>query len=255
MPQLTQTLGPWLKPWDAKYSTVLGHQKDVIFELLDQLPPTRYSNIACHYSVANVLPFFWRGYDLNVQYTYRLTSLGDLDRIWSEMAVNIRTDVRKAEKQLEVREDLEIERFADVNELTFRRQRRSLPYSRDLVYRLDTVLASRGQRRIFFAVDARERVHGALYMVWDDESAYYLMGGSNPEFRNSGVSSLLIWRAIALAAKVTRAFDFEGSMVESIERFFRAFGAVQTPYYRLTRVTRGVRAALAVSRCFFGGHA
>jgi len=32
-------------------------------------------------------------------------------------------------------------------------------------------------------------------------------------------------------------FDFEGTMLESIERFIRGFGAVQKPYFQLTKVT------------------
>ena len=30
-------------------------------------------------------------------------------------------------------------------------------------------------------------------------------------------------------------FDFEGSMLEGVEGFFRSFGGVQTPYFRLSK--------------------
>jgi len=44
---------------------------------------------------------------------------------------------------------------------------------------------------------------------------------------------------------VTDVFDFEGSMLPPVERYFRAFGARQTPYLRVSRTSRRGRAALA----------
>jgi hypothetical protein len=62
------------------------------------------------------------------------------------------------------------------------------------------------------------------------------MGGSDPELRNSGANSLCMWEAIKFASTVTKAFDFEGSMIESVERFFRAFGARQVPYFQISKI-------------------
>ena len=82
-------------------------------------------------------------------------------------------------------------------------------------------------------------------LVWNEHCAYYLMGGGDPELRSSGATSLAMWQAIQFAATVSRIFDFEGSMIEPIERFFRGFGAVQTPYLSLTHV-RSKRVAVAL---------
>ena len=40
--------------------------------------------------------------------------------------------------------------------------------------------------------------------------------------------SLLMWKSIELASEKVDLFDFEGTMKESVERFFRGFGGVQT---------------------------
>jgi hypothetical protein len=71
------------------------------------------------------------------------------------------------------------------------------------------------------------------------------MGGGDPALRNSGATSMVLWQAITFAATVTKRFDFEGSMLEPVERFFRAFGARQTPYFRVTRSGRLMRLAIA----------
>ena len=99
---------------------------------------------------------------------------------------------------------------------------------------------------MLFACDESGRVHAVAYVVWDDAAAYYLMGGGDPELRTSGASSLLMWEAILRARNVTDVFDFEGSMLRPVERFFRAFGGRQIPYLQVSRATRTGRAALAL---------
>lgn len=235
-PKLTPILGPWIKPSGAKYANRLRQEKDVIESLLEQLPRHYYCCIPCHPSVTNLLPFYWAGFGLRVQYTYRLNDLSDPDRVWSGFLTNIRGDVRKAEKALTVRDDLTLDLFLELNAMTFRRQGMALPYSKDLVRRLDRAAVERGQRRILFAADAHDNVHAAAYLVWDEEATYYLISGAHPDLRHSGATSLLMWHAIQHAATVSRCFDFEGSMIEPVERFFRGFGAVQTPCYRAVRM-------------------
>jgi len=74
------------------------------------------------------------------------------------------------------------------------------------------------------------------------------MGGADSELRNSGATSLCMWEAIKHAATVTKRFDFEVSMIEPIERFFRAFGAILMPYFRITKTpSRLLRARQALS--------
>ena len=238
MPPLTQTLGPWLRPSQAKYANQLAEQKDMLTELIQQLPPFDYFAQNFHYSIGNWLPFYWQGFQQTTRYTYMLEDLHDEQALWDGLLPKIRTDIKKAQQrfQLHITSDLDIDVFLDANEQTFLRQGQQLPYSREFVKRLDAACAERKARRMFFAIDAEQRIHAAVYIVWDDHSAYYLMGGADPALRNSGATSLCLWEAIKFASTVTQRFDFEGSMVEAIERFFRAFGAKQTPYFRVTKI-------------------
>jgi hypothetical protein len=91
---------------------------------------------------------------------------------------------------------------------------------------------------MLFAEDASGQVHAAIYVVWDARSAHYLLSGGDPELRSSGANSFLLWNAIRHAATVTPAFDFEGSVLEPVERFFRGFGGRLVPYFRVTKTSR-----------------
>lgn len=237
MPQLTQTLGPWLRPSKAKYAKQLSEQKDLMTELIQKLPRFDYFFQNFHYSITNWLPFYWQGFEQTTRYTYVLENLSDSQKMWDGMLPKIRTDIKKAQNRfgLEIRTDLGVDAFLDMNELTFTRQGMKLPYSRDFVRRLDHACETHNARRVFFAQDKDSRIHAAVYTVWDENSAYYLMGGSDPDMRNSGANSLCMWEAIKFASTVTKKFDFEGSMIEPVERFFRAFGAKQIPYFHITK--------------------
>lgn len=238
MPPLTQSLGPWLRPSEGKYASRLASEKDLMNELINRLPPFDRFSQSFHFSITNWLPFHWRGFSQSTRYTYRLEDLSSTEKLWNELAENVRRAVRKAQKEVSLRADLDTEAFIRLNSLTFARQGMEVPYGPDLVRRLDAACAKEGRRKILFAEDAKGRVHAAVYVIWDEDSAYNLMLGSDPELRGSGASSLVMWEAIQYAATVSKSFDFEGSMIESVERSFRSFGARQVPYSRVSRMSR-----------------
>lgn len=238
---LTKQLGPWIRPSEAKYANALSAEHEAMSELIEQLPAHDRFRQGFAPEVTNSLPFAWAGFDTSVAYTYRLTDLSDLDAVWSSLRENIRREIRKAERQVEVVEDLGLDRFLATSAQTFKRQGLESGLPADVFRRVDDAASSRDARRILFAVDETDRVHAALYMVWDDRVAYYLAGGGDPQLRTSGAMSLLMWRAIQHAAGVSEIFDFEGSMLAPVERFFRAFGARQTPFLIAERLGRRAR--------------
>ena len=242
-PPLTPTLGPWIAPSSAKYAKALSREHQLMEQLIANLPRADIVRQAFHPSVTNWLPFHWAGFDVGIRCTYRLDDLSDLDRVWSGFRENIRKEVHKATRQLEVRDDLGVETLLDLNEKTYARQGLPLPYPRSLVRRVDLACAERDARRTWFAVDADGRIHAAHYFVWDQTSAYSLVSGADPDLRTSGASSLLVWEAIRFSGERGLSLDFEGSIIPSIERFFRAFGARQVPYLYVSRTNARGRAA------------
>ncbi len=243
MPELTQTAGPWLRKSTAKYANQISEQKELMGELIAQLPEVDYFCQSFSPSITNWLPFYWHGFQQTTRYTYRIEDLSDTEKIWASFAKNARNNIRKAEKLVTVRSDLELDKFLRVNSLTFLRQNMEIPVSDDFIRRLDNACLAHDARKMFFAEDAQGRIHAGIYLVWDSNTAYLIMSGEDPELRNSEACSLLVWEAIKFASTVTRVFDFEGSMIESIERFFRSFGATQTPYFQLTKLSRKMRIA------------
>jgi GNAT acetyltransferase-like protein len=240
---MTQTLGPWVERSSADQNP-LAHEHELLTELEAALPPAQAFSQQFAPSMLNVLPFHWAGYRLEVRYTYRLHGLRSTDALWGGLRGNVRREIRKARKRVEVVEGLGVDRFHDVLSKTYARQGLPAPRSLAELEHLHEACARRGAGVMLLARDDGGRVHAGVWVVWDRQAAYYLLAGADPDLRTSGASSLLVWEAIMRSREHTDVFDFHGSMLQPIERFFRGFGARQTPYLSVTRMGPAFRAAL-----------
>ncbi len=236
MPPLTPYLGPWLHyPDGQKQPARLAFEKKVTEALIAQLPASDRFVQYFHPDMTNWLPFQWAGFNQTTRYTYILPDLSNIDAVHADMQGNIRREIKKAEQGLTVTP-------ADSVDLLFAMLRNDMatkgePLLFDLAHmqRVFHVAHAAGRASVFQARDEKGVVAGSIMIVWDDRSAYYLAGACRPEFKTTGVMSLLLWQGISHSATVTKAFNFEGSIREPIERFFRAFGGIQTPYHEIRR--------------------
>jgi lipid II:glycine glycyltransferase (peptidoglycan interpeptide bridge formation enzyme) len=245
MPPFVHALGPSLAPLPGKYAKQLSQQKELLNELIDGLPPHDFFFQKCHYSFNNWLPFSWKGFTQTTSYTYVLPDLSDTAQVWAGFQENIRREIRKAEKKVSISTIEDMDTVYDLSFKTFSRQGAPWVYDRQDFRDFDARCAAKSNRKIFLATDSEGQHHAAVYIVWDDRSAHYIFGGSDPDLRTSGAMSLALWEAIQFASTVSQEFDFVGSMNESIERFFRGFGARQTPYFVLTRMSRRMKLLMA----------
>lgn len=236
MPLLTQTLGPYIiYPVKQKYEKRLAFEKEVMNSLLDALPDFDQFGQRFHYFITNWLPFYWTGFEQTTRYTYVLDLHDDLEYIFRNFGSNIKSDIRKAEKIVAIKETDDLQSFYNLIASTFSKQGKNVPYTVDVLTRIDKACVQNNCRKIFVAEDENGIAHAAAYIIWDHNSAYYLIGGRNTEIKNAGATSLVLWHAIQFASAITKNFDFEGSMLEPVERFFRAFGAKQVPYFSISR--------------------
>lgn len=242
LPKLTQKLGPWIKyPDNQKYEAKLSYEQKVQKELISLLPKFDEFYQKIDYNYTNLLSFYWLNFKLTVYYTYRITDLSviEIDEGLKLVRSNIRREIKKAKKKkIQIKTSSDIETFYKINKKTFERQNIKIPYSFEFIKSLDASFED--NRRIYFATDENNKIHAVAYIIWDKECAYYIMGGGDPELRNSGATSLLMWIAINEMAEFVNVFDFEGSMIQPVERFFRGFGAQQIPYYGVSRVDSSI---------------
>lgn len=239
MPPFTQTMGPWFTPdpEDTKYTTALGKRQELCKSFIDRLRPYPVFLQNFNYEITDWLPFYWAGYHQTTRYTYLFKELSDPARIWTNMSQNIRRNIRKAKDtyHITVKRDIPENDFLNVYEGTFRRQRLAIPQDTRILTSLIKVCQQRGQGELWGGYDPQGQIHAAAFVVRQESSAYYLAGGGDPRLRSSGAHSLVLWESILAQSKNCERLDLEGSMLPGVERFFREFGAIQTPYFTITK--------------------
>ncbi len=236
-PALTQRIGIMFEqPRSTQVHKRLADEKDWCGMLASQLPKCWYIRVPFDRAFQFWSPLYWLGYSQTTAYTYVIDGLSDLNGIWTGMRENIRREIRKAERMgVHVETTDDVDELWRVNALTFSRQNLVPQYSIDYLKRIDCACRDRHARRILIARSGTD-VHAAAYVVWDKRAAYYLIGGGDPALRTSGASSLLLWKAIQFASTVSASFDFEGSMLEPVDRFFRAFGGQPQAYSVISKI-------------------
>jgi hypothetical protein len=236
-PPLSNRLGPLVDAGDGRHETRLRRFDHLVDELIDRLPPADMFRQTFHPDVLSWLPFHRKGFRVEPQISYVLDDLSDLDRVWAGISGQTRRVIKNAARRLEVQPDDDAERLERMVRSTFGRQRLEVPYNASVLHRIVRACLDRDRATVLSAVDAAGLVHATLFCVRDDRRTWYLGGGGDPELRSNGAGSLLMWELIKDSAKRGPVFDFEGSMLPGVERYFRNFGGRQETYFAVTRTS------------------
>ena len=234
MPPLTPYMGPFIPfPPDMKYAKRLSHEHDVMDELIGKLPRFKYYNQRFHPCIKNWLPFYWRQFRQTTRYTYILPDISDTDKVHAEFKNNVKRNIKKAQKEFSVREleNSEIPEFYEIID-----QNRKPHYSLNYLNNLITSCTKYNCGRTFAAFDEYGKLYAAILVVWDKTIAYYILGARSPELQTQQAMSLNLWSAIQFVSDKSQRFDFEGSMIEPVERYFRTYGAIQTRYMHVFKI-------------------
>jgi hypothetical protein len=240
---LAPRMGPRFFIPDAKARP--SRESEVFRQLVEGLPKYDYLNFALPSRLTNWTPFHWLGFQQTTRYSYVIDTARPLDEIWEGMADATRGAIRKATKNLEVAEG-SAETLWNLTGSSFARQMRRSPYDPERL--ADAVAAARAHHSgtVKTAIDSSGQAHASALFVWDRERCYYLVGGADTALRSSGAMSLLLWDGIRLAHERGLIFDFEGSMIASVEQFFRRFGGTPEPYSLISHTSRLAAIGLAI---------
>lgn len=237
MPTLTQKLGPFIiYPKNQSEAKKLSFENEVIKQILDELPSIESFNVNFDYTFTNWLPFYWAGFQQTTKYTYVIDNLDD--DVFSRFAPAKRTDIRKARELVEIKHGLSGVDFIDYYIESLKKQGKKLSYDKELFERLFEAVINHGSGDIIYGVIREEpnEIAGAIFYVWDKNSIYSMVTAFDPDYRNTGASSLLFYSIMERFKDSGLKFDFEGSMIKSIEQSYNKFGTTQTPYFNISKV-------------------
>ena len=233
-PVLTPFCGVWFrqKTFKRRHEAIF-YEKKHLQKLIEQLPSAHRYSFRLHVSLKDWQPFFWAGWQQETRYTYRL-NIENLATVFENFNENTKRNIRKSAQNFTIDNGDNFDKFLEINALTYQRQQIRNPIFPQTWQSVEQVLKEKNARSILLAKNTEGSSEAAVYVVFDNSTAYYLAGGSTELGRSKGAMHGLLWQAIQeAAARGCTVFDFEGSMLQGVEPFFRGFGGELTPYFRV----------------------
>lgn len=237
MPQQTQIGGVWIDQQlhDSGDRAAIGQVLDNVIEQLNALKLAYYYQ---HFAVRNPLAiqFAERGFLVRERVTYRIEDTSDMEVILRHMSKNKMRQLHRAQTAgLVLDTDMTAEDFYRAHQACLTRQGKQITYSREFLLVLERKTARNGQSQFLAVRTPAGELCAAVYLVWDNESVYYLIPFYNPQYKDSGAGAMLAVEAIKVAHDKGLIFDFEGSMVPGIANHYRQFGSDPAIYYSIER--------------------
>lgn len=235
-PPFTPMIGLFLEIKAKNPVAIMDFWKEVLSLLanfLDKLPCAVIS-VSLSKEIVDTQPFVWKKFKVVPGYTYVLDLDNSVDDIRSDMSAEKRNDISKA-----TRDGLTtklVDDYSIVKSLVLKTFSRQEMVANE--YYLNKILFEFANKDNSFAFAAfRENLPIAVsFCICDSRTAYYLLGGYDDKNKHHGAGAFAVWEAIKHAQNLgLKQFDFEGSMVPQIERYFRGFGGRLTPYYRINK--------------------
>ncbi len=193
--------------------------------------------------ISDALPFFWSGYKVVPQYTYLLDLAVAPEDMLKNMSSERRKNIAKAGRDgLRTCAAANMEEVRDLVLATFARQEKFVDRSC-----LDAILFRYANSANSFAYTTYrdDRPIATCFAVHDSRTAYYLLGGYSAEERHHGAGAAAMFAAIKHAGEIgLETFDFEGSVIPAIERYFRGFGGRIAPYLTVNKAWLPIEMAL-----------
>ena len=232
----TPTCGPFLAVKSQNPVAVLEEYRkalECVADYLEKIAPA-ICMLPLDQQITDALPLFWRGYKVIPQYTYLLDLALPLEQIRKNMSPVRRNDMSKAKRDgLVVRQVQDMGVVRDLVLNSFDRQQKFVDRAR-----LESILFQYANPDNSFACVTYwdEMPITACFIVHDSQTAYYLLGGYRAEDRHHGAGAFAVFEAIRHAQELgLQTFDFEGSVIPPIERFFRGFGGRLVPYFTINK--------------------
>lgn len=225
----TPFLGPLLPDRDAGVARISG-DVDLLRELASSIESFAHVEAACMPELDYWTPLSWHGFEQTTRTTWRIAAASTPDSVRAGLRKGTRSTLNAAERDGLVVEPGTTEELLAACEATFAAQDIADVPARTALERLARTAVDRGRGEILAVRTAGGELASAGLFVWDDRWTWNLANGRIASSGATGAPTALLFDAISRALERGTGFDFEGSMLEPIERFVRGFGGEPVAY-------------------------
>lgn len=185
-------------------------------------------------SVIDLQPFIWKKFKVNPGYTYQISLQQPEEDLLAGFSAERRNDINKAMRDgVVVKQVSDYSVVKDLVVKTFNRKSENLDIA--MVEKILSIFA-RPENSFAFVAYSDEKPVSCTFCLHHGLKVYYLLGGYDETNGHHGGGAFCIWESIRLARKLgCEIFDFEGSMIIPVEKYFRGFGGKITPYFTVNK--------------------
>lgn len=192
--------------------------------------PHAYIDIGFPPEVKDVQPFLQSGFSIHPSYTYRLNLSPSEDELLAHFSPERRKNIRDA-KSAAYRIEFDTNPQELIALVNVTAERADLHYDLATLGRLID-----SDFTYTVAIWQAEQLISTAVIGYDLQCAYYLVGGTVKNANTIGAGALVLWEAITKAKELKiPQFDFCGSSIPRIEKFFRGFGGELVPNFRVRK--------------------
>ena len=227
-------------------SNSLSFEKSVIALIAEFINKLSFTilTIAFPPEFKDMQPFIWNGYKVIPNYTYKYDiQSASIDELMECMSPERRNDIRKAQKdEIEIKLTTNYKEVKEIIIKTFFRKEKKINYI--LLEKILCGFANKNNSFAFVAYKKNQPI-ACSFCIYDKQTAYYLLGGYDELHKHQGAGANAVWNAVLHAKKIGLSyFDFEGSMIQPVEKFFRGFGASLVPYFTVNKASLPIEVGL-----------
>ncbi len=241
-PYATPHIGLFFINQTTNRSSDASFNKEIIHLLTTFLSKQKCISIdvSLPHTIIDTQPLQWSDFQIKPRYTYLIDIDQNTEDIWEHFSSQRRKSIRKA-----VSDKLEVKQITDFKEAklliqkTFSRQEKNINLKL-----IDKILFefANNLNSFAFMTYADGQPSAVIFCLYDNETAYYILGGYDEKNKHHGAGALAMWEAIQYAKKLgLKNFDFEGSMLPKVEEYFREFGGRLTSFYNIKKIAWPLR--------------
>ena len=187
-------------------------------------------------------PLIWAKFKVMPNYTYQ-ADLSNTTLLWNNFLPDRRSEIKKA-----LKDGITTSQCFDYKEMQLlihkTMSRKSERYDAELIRKILFDFANGNNSFCFVSYRNGKPIAGS-FCVHDNKTAYYLLGGYDHEDKHSGAGPAAVWAAMQEAARrELKIFDFEGSMIPQVEKYFRGFGGEPTVYFTANKAWLAIELGL-----------
>ncbi len=235
-PPFTPHIGLFFANQSSNKANALSFEKSISSCLAEFLEQQTFEllTFALPCSVIDVQPFIWKKFKVVPNYTYQLNLEASEVEMLKNLSSDKRNSINKAEKdKVTLKLNAELGLVKQMVENTYSRKSKQL--NEKIVTAILSNFASKENSFSYVAL-VDEKPTAISFCIHDTNTAYYLLGGYDTANKHQGAGVLALWNCILHAKKLgLKKFDFEGSMIPPVEKYFRGFGGDLVPYFTLNK--------------------